>query len=360
MTVCLIHNLYPPYSVGGAETFVLEQTKTFLEKGDRVVIITPRPFRDGGFTVQKTADPNGVLVYRYWSPNVCFYGHLAEHGCIYKLLWHGIDIWNWWSARIIRKILIKENVTHVYTHNLMGVSFRVPRMLSLLPVHHTHIVHDVQLIDPSGILAWNHTKDSVFQRLYIGVMKRAFVRVQDVVFLSHFVQDFYIHRGFFSKAKKTVLPLSHIFSLTREKTQRPIKRILFVGSLVPHKGIAALQSVWERLPNSSSLELHIVGDGLLRASVETWAKQCQNVCVHGRLNRTEVAHMYEEADVLLFLSLCIENRPQVIEEALQHGLRIIASNTGGVSELVEGQKQVTLVEPGNVNQIIQSIEKLLL
>ncbi|MBP9760900.1 MAG: glycosyltransferase [Candidatus Magasanikbacteria bacterium] len=357
MTVCLIHNLYPPYSVGGAETFVLEQTKTFLEKGDRVVIITLRPFRDGGFTIQKTAEPHGVLVYRYWSPNVCFYGHLAEHGFVYKLFWHGIDIWNWWSARIIRKILIKENVTHVYTHNLMGVSFRVPRMLSRLSVHHTHIVHDVQLIDPSGILPWNHTKETPVQQVYMKVMNRAFSRVKNVVFLSHFIENFYTQRGFFTHAKKTVLPLPHISS---QKIQRPTKRILFVGSLVEQKGIAILQSVWSRISDRSSLELHIVGDGHLRASVETWAKQCQNVFVHGRLNRTEVAHMYEESDVVLFLSLCIENRPQVIEEALQHGLSIIASNTGGVSELVEGQKQVTLVEPGNVNQIIQSIEKLLL
>jgi len=100
-------------------------------------------------------------------------------------------------------------------------------------------------------------------------------------------------------------------------------------------------------------ELHIVGDGILRDEVEKWARNKDNVKVYGRLEGKDLEEIYNNCDTLIFPSTCLENNPTVIHEAHEHGLRVIASDTGGVREIVS--ENDILVEPGNVEELAGKI-----
>ena len=46
MKICVINNLYPPYSRGGAEIVVENQVNDFLKQGHNVFVVATRPLRD--------------------------------------------------------------------------------------------------------------------------------------------------------------------------------------------------------------------------------------------------------------------------------------------------------------------------
>ena len=95
----------------------------------------------------------------------------------------------------------------------------------------------------------------------------------------------------------------------------------------------------------------------MRPQVEEWAKNFNNVNVYGRLEKEELEKVYENCDILIFPSICLENRPTVILEALQHGLLIIASDTGGVRELVRPNEDAWLFMPGSATELVKRMNR---
>jgi glycosyltransferase involved in cell wall biosynthesis len=103
---------------------------------------------------------------------------------------------------------------------------------------------------------------------------------------------------------------------------------LFVGRLAAEKGVATLLSAWRDL----DLPLRIVGDGPLRALAQQ-AKQASIIWL-GRLSPDGVAEEMRRARFLVMPSEWYEGFPLVVAEAMARGLPIIASNLGGLGELV--------------------------
>lgn len=354
MKICLINNLYQPYAVGGAEKVVEARAKKYLAEGNEVFIITTQPYKGWDSLIPQKTIEEGIMVYRFYSPNIFWYKNLDKHNFLLKLIWHFLDIFNFWSTDIVYKILGEEKPDVVETHNLIGIG------CYNFKFGHTHYLHDVQLVEPSGILPWNHKEDCWYQKIYSSLMKWRIGEPQVIISPSEFLQEFYRSRGFFEKSEWQVESLkvqSLKFKIISDKP-----KFLFVGSLVPHKGIRILMQAWDMVCHSregenpeTAKELHIVGDGILKTEVEDWAKQHQNIKVYGRLEGRDLEIVYEDSDILIFPSICLENCPTVILEAQKYGLKIIASDTGGVKELVGGE---SLVEPDNVEKLKNSIKNI--
>ena len=379
MKICLINNLYPPYSVGGAERVVERIAKEAVKNGDQAVVITWRPWVGLKSWQPIRTVEDGVVIYRFWVPNIFSYKNLAKHNFVLKLIWHKIDIFNCFSARIIKKILEQKKPDEVQTHNLMGIGFGAPRVIQKLGIKHTHYLHDVQLVEPSGVLPWNHERDSLWQKIYSLVIKSRFGRPDAIISPSKFLVEFYQKRGFFCGSQWLTTPSrlerdtppskggDNLVSpyegeMPRHTPGQRGRGFLFVGSLVDHKGIRVLMKAWDMVDKNARVELHIVGDGELKKEVEEWARGTNSppdpslekrgddrVKVYGRLNEKELEEVYKKSDVLIFPSICIENHPTVIDEAHRFGLRVIASDTGGVKEMM-GEGDV-LVVPGETHPL---------
>jgi glycosyltransferase involved in cell wall biosynthesis len=57
-------------------------------------------------------------------------------------------------------------------------------------------------------------------------------------------------------------------------------------------------------------------------------------------------------------SLCYENSPTVIYEALQAGIPVLASDIGGVGELVQNGRNGYLFKPGSQEDFIEKLEMM--
>lgn len=103
---------------------------------------------------------------------------------------------------------------------------------------------------------------------------------------------------------------------------------LYVGRLSPEKGLRELLRHWRGI----DVPLQIVGDGPLEAELRADAPA--HVTFRGRLPREGVAAAMATADFLVFPSLCFENLPLTICEAMAHGLPVIAAAGGAAGEMV--------------------------
>ena len=343
MKVCVISNLYPPYSRGGAEYVVYSTVKGMIELGHDVVVITTAPEDNYVW------DEGKLRIYRYRPKNLFFYTHAHRYHWLMRLIWHIIDMFHISSANYVRKIVKEEKPDVVHTHNLMGMSFLIPIMIRWLGIRHLHTIHDVQLVEPSGIIlklkekTWRY--NGLLTTIYTGIMRRLFVSPDVVISPSQFLLDFYTARGFFEKSKKVMLrnPVAiHKYENTEYAYNDLV--FLYIGQIEEHKGVIFLLETFLDMCRNQGIcpELHIAGDGSQFRKLKEMAMGHQNVFLYGKVDRVELPKLFDHASVTIVPSLCYENSPTVIFESLSFGVPVLASRVEGVEELIrEGENGLT-------------------
>ena len=107
-----------------------------------------------------------------------------------------------------------------------------------------------------------------------------------------------------------------------------------MGRLHPQKGIDLLQSkVDELAPQGSNRRLLLVGDGPLRAELESWAAKCGHQQVQLLGWRPDVASLMGSSRLIVLPSL-YEGMPNVILEAMASGKPVVCSRIEGSHELL--------------------------
>ena len=143
--------------------------------------------------------------------------------------------------------------------------------------------------------------------------------------------------------------------------RRPM--VLFLGRLVPVKGLDVLLAALERLSPQQSVELVVAGDGPLRpwltqeAARRGLALRCLGE-VHGRLKQ----QLLWAADVLALPSLKLpdgrtEGAPVVVWEALAAGCPVVASEVGGIAGQLDGAG--LLVPAGDAEALAVAIQRVM-
>jgi glycosyltransferase involved in cell wall biosynthesis len=131
---------------------------------------------------------------------------------------------------------------------------------------------------------------------------------------------------------------------------------LFVGRLSREKGLRTLLSAWARL--RSSVPLHIIGDGPLRAEHEEYVRQhgLSNVCFRGALKWDQAMAAMKEARCLFFPSECYEGLPMTVIEAFACGTPVIASRMGAMKELVSDGRTGLQFTPCDAEELARKAE----
>jgi len=139
-------------------------------------------------------------------------------------------------------------------------------------------------------------------------------------------------------------------------------RILFVGHLIPRKGLHHLIAALSRLPRADWL-LDVVGDeavdsayaAALRRQVGVAGLE-GNVRLHGRVSDAALAQRYRAAHLLAVLSY--EGFGIVYLEAMAFGLPVLAGVHGGAGEIVDSGVNGFLVEPADAAETAAHLSAL--
>ncbi|MGD0792411.1 MAG: glycosyltransferase family 4 protein [Terriglobales bacterium] len=148
----------------------------------------------------------------------------------------------------------------------------------------------------------------------------------------------------------------------REKLKLPSRFILFVGRLVPEKGVFDLLEAYAKLESGLRSEVGLVfaGDGVSREELAQQAKRISPgmICFPGFAQREDLAGLYALAETLV-LPTHSDSWGLVVNEAMACGLPIIVSSVAGCSaDLVEEGWNGYVVPPQDSEKLSVAIDSL--
>ncbi|MGY3446641.1 MULTISPECIES: glycosyltransferase [unclassified Bradyrhizobium] len=129
----------------------------------------------------------------------------------------------------------------------------------------------------------------------------------------------------------------------------PRAGLLYVGRLSREKGVGVLLDAVA----GTDVRLRIVGEGPERAALA--ARASGDVTFLGALSRAEVLREMAKAQALVVPSLWYEGFPMVVVEAFARGTPVIASEIGGLAEVVSAGRTGALVPPGDAAALRRAI-----
>jgi glycosyltransferase involved in cell wall biosynthesis len=190
------------------------------------------------------------------------------------------------------------------------------------------------------------------------IARRTYSQAAMVIPVSHDLQRSIEQRDI--HARFTVIPNpvnSAVFAPHPSARQHTSSaRLVTVSRLAPVKGHAdLLAAVRTFVESGRAVHLDIVGDGPSRPEIERQIAECrleEHVTLTGRLSPPEIAKLLQDSDVFVMASHD-ENLPVSVIEAVLVGIPVVATDVGGVHELLtEGMR---LVPPRNPRAMVDAI-----
>lgn len=173
----------------------------------------------------------------------------------------------------------------------------------------------------------------------------------------------------FKRKTRTIFPGVDLQLYPKNKTIQIInkkynlkdkKLVIYVGRLDKEKGIEYLIKAARKIP----AEIYILGGGDFKETLEKMVKELKLTNVHfvGYLNKDsikELREFYQRADVAVVPSTVKEALGLVILEAMACGTPVVASNIGGIPNIVKDGKTGFLVRPRASDDIAEKVNKIL-
>ena len=130
---------------------------------------------------------------------------------------------------------------------------------------------------------------------------------------------------------------------------------LYVGRLSFEKGLHYLIEAMKRLPG---IKLRIVGTGHEEKNLKKQAELLENVEFLEFRTGKNLEEEYKGCIATILPCIWFETFGLTIVESFTCGKPVIASKVGGIPEIIEDGINGILVEPGNVDNLVNAIKKL--
>lgn len=183
-----------------------------------------------------------------------------------------------------------------------------------------------------------------------------------VIANSNYVREKLIYHGL-SPNKVTTLYCAverskhPVIPLNQEIHQQ--QHILFVGRIVPYKGIESLIKALAK--TNPKIHLDIAGEGWAKPKMIELAEKMglsDRITWHGWCNGDKLEALYQQCFSVIFPSLWPEPAGLVTLEAYAHCRPIIASATGGIPEYIQNHQTGILVPPHDLQKLGDAINEL--
>ena len=136
----------------------------------------------------------------------------------------------------------------------------------------------------------------------------------------------------------------------RDTNDSEVLRIVSCSHLVPQKRVERIAAALKLVDDNCKIHWIHIGSGnllptLVKAIDPLLETKHVEVTLQGALSNLEVISFYQEKDVDVFVNVSSsEGLPVSIMEAMSFGIPVVATNVGGVSEIVEDKANGYLLE----------------
>ena len=363
MKVLQINNVH--YRRGGADAVYLNTAELLQRHGDEVT-----------FFNMKRKDNLPCKDEKYWVESL----ESRPSGIKSKF----VDLRNFFynpeAARKIEELIVakKPDIAHVHLFYGMGIS---PSICKVLRKHHiplVHTAHDYRMICPVALLMDSNGRVCEAckgKHFYKSMLKgcshngRAITCIkaaemyyhnciyhptkvmQGIIFVSHFSK----RKHFEYLPSLETIHSTVIYNFCQGVALRDSvggEFFLYYGRLAQEKGLPTLIEAFRQNP---LLSLKIIGAGPMEEELRKSLPK--NVEMLGPKYGDELFSWVKKARFVCVPSECYENNPMTIVEAYSHGVPVIGSDLGGITEVVENGKTGFLFEPKNVKQLSALLQK---
>jgi len=201
------------------------------------------------------------------------------------------------------------------------------------------------------------------------VLKRFANRLSAITVPTKLMQDLFVRNGLDGQI------IHHIpygidtkpLEKGSNKTESDELRIAFIGTIAEHKGPDLLVKAFLKLPVESKASVKIYGDlnqfpkygQYLKELVTNESPLTKKIILAGTFPNDQIGDIFQQIDVLVVPSRWYENTPLVIQSALATKTPVIATNLGGMSELIKHGENGLLFEADNAQSLQEQLSRLI-
>lgn len=186
-------------------------------------------------------------------------------------------------------------------------------------------------------------------------------KMQAILVPTRLMKDVFVENGIDAKLIHHVPFGIHLEALTAhiEKTDCDIVRIGFIGTLFEHKGVDLLIKAFLALPPGANCNLSIYGSTeqfpeygkKLLDMARDGSANAEKITFKGTFAQEKFGEILSNIDVLVIPSRWYENTPLVMQSALATKTPLIATDLGGMSEIIEHDKTGLLFKLNSVDSL---------
>ena len=123
-----------------------------------------------------------------------------------------------------------------------------------------------------------------------------------------------------------------------------LSKFLYIGWIVPDKGIYDLLNAWSEIGDANGWTLEVVGpaDDENLKKIQQYTLKFKNIKYYGSVDRETVFELIKSSKVLVLPSKT-EGFPFVLIEAMRYACAVLVSNVGGISQIFS---KVPMSPPG--------------
>ena len=370
MKIAFVIEYFRPMGAGGSGWSTYYLAKDLAANNQEVVVLTPN------YGAKKTEFDDGIRILRF-----PFYLKLKNFNQLPGNFALTNPFWILWTVINLFLLIRKENPDVIHVQGKYSVP---PAVIANLFVKKPLVatIRDYQLICNYGFCLYRGNKAcNIFEYfshdltyylknylkfpnplvIFLNVLYALWGRIArnlmkifgmnvNIVVLSQKQKEIFLANGF---KKVTVIGNSFSFAKVLPKIKKQ-NALLFAGRLTLGKGVGLLIKTLPKLMKSfPNYKFYFVGDGPLINDLTRLKRANKNIYIQilGQINHGSLLKLMSKVKLVLVPSLWPEPFGRVALEAISQGTPVVASNKGGLPEIIKDGRYGLIINPTKENLI---------
>jgi phosphatidylinositol alpha-1,6-mannosyltransferase len=367
MKLLIVTSNYPRWEGDTTTPFVHNFARELVSQGVRVRVLAPHFI---GAKTKEVVDGVEIRRFRYWLPfsgqTVCYQG-----GALGNLSKNPLNklklptlVFSELIATIKEILFWKPDV--VNSHWLLPQGFVAALACKLTRTKHVATVHGGDVFALNSPLFRKLKKIAINHSSLVTVNSSVTEKVTKALAPGTQTPFLKLPTGILPLPNLDKTKTSELRAQLQKKSEE--KLILFVGRLSEEKGVReAIQATGKLIKSGAAVRLIIIGEGHEK---ETFKRVVNELNINeyvdflGWVENKDIYYYFAACDVFVGPSKrsndgWIEAQGLTFVEAMLAGCPVIGSNSGGIPDAVIPEKTGWLVEPGNADDLAETINTVL-
>jgi len=273
----------------------------------------------------------------------------------FEMLTHG--------RKVLKKFLseLKPDLIHVQDNGSILLLLKGLNYSQIVITPHTSLKDEIRYIKT---LKWkvNHFINILIDKKYL-------IKIKNIIFISRYIRDEILKNHYELKGVDSELiynPVNTDYFNGRGESQKNNTDIVYLGAINHRKNLSLLLEAlyFINKERKNKIKLHVIG-GNTEIGYEKIIKNKINeldlsadTIFHGWLKQDQIIKIFNNSSIFVLPSN-YETLPVSLIEAMSSGLVIVASNVGGVSEIVSDSYNGMLFEKNDLVSLVSILKRII-